>query len=1138
MRIPQSQCGHYLRFALFGLLALFAGFGSAVSARAAETRKFSVPAGEAVDTLRQFSEQSGEQIVYVVEQVRGVRTKAVQGELEPLAALERMLRETPLQATRDTGTGALAVGRRNPPTGANPSGGVGALTGRVQNRHTGLYLYNARLTIEGTPYEAFTNDAGEYHFDELPAGPVRLQAFYTGMQPQTVPLVVVAGSTYTQDFSLAGTFARAAAKEGEDIILEAFVVASAKESSASEIAINEQRFSANIKSVVSTTAFGDIGQDNIGEFLKFMPGVEAVYGDMNISNVALRGMPSSLTPISMDGASIVSTSTLSTDRNTSFAAISLNSVSRIEVSKVPLADSRADSVGGSVNLVSRSAFEHSRPELRYKLFVQMNSRDPNLKKTPAGQTGGDGSEYKWFPNFELNYVNPISKTFGISFNASRNDKWVLSRRITRSYNITNALGTNAATNATSPYMSGFTLMNYPSFETRNASSFRIDWKFAPRDVLSANVTYNRYFSNFEQHNWVFGTGNLNAPLADGSRNATTGMYSPTYTQGRAGAGSVSQQLVTRYGIQPNVGASVSYRHTGVDWDWDAIVSGNKSKVAYRNTSLGQFDQARANISSVTVRFDDIDTYGPRNITVLRGADTVDASQLGNYVLAPASNQTRDATADARNVNFNLKRKITWGRLFGSFKTGFAQRSDERHRKMGQYTPTYVGPGGNALISALPGGTLQDPTFSYYNFARGFRAPEWLSARRTNTLFLEHPEYWTYTAANANSDYQAMVAADEYLKETITAGYLMADFALFRNRVRVASGVRYERTLDEGSGLLNDNSLQYVKDANGKIVDGNPNQTGVQPIPLTTDPLEISKLTRISLGNHVKRAYGDYYPSASATINATENLLLRLGYAKTLGRPNYGNILPTLTVAQVTNPADNATGSGLGTIQAKNPNLKPWQSNGYDVSLEYYTRKGGVFSAGVFRKDITNFFTNTQSIATAQFLEDNNLSQDYLNYLVNYPGNTDEAVRQTGLELAANQRLVRWVSVFTNFSWNRNQGPREGDFRGYVKRRANAGVSFDVARASLKLNYYYTPRIYTATNSLAPDGRTYTEARSRFDVSLDYRLTRRLSAFFWARNILNERDQTLTYGTGTPDYARLSVESDYGVIFQIGIKGSF
>src|SRR5262249_25737288 len=161
--------------------------------------------------------------------------------------------------------------------------------------------------------------------------------------------------------------------------------------------------------------------------------------------------------------------------------------------------------------------------------------------------------------------------------------------------------------------------------------------------------------------------------------------------------------------------------------------------------------------------------------------------------------------------------------------------------------------------------------------------------------------------------------------------------------------------------------QYQKDAKGKLIDGNPTQAGIQPVAITTDPLEISKLTRIPLGNHVKKIYGDWYPSVSATFTATEDFLVRLGYAKTLGRPSYGNILPTLSVSQVLSPAENATGTGLGTISAKNPNLQPWEADNYDLSLEYYTKTGGLFSVGAFRKDIAHFFTNVTTLATAEFL---------------------------------------------------------------------------------------------------------------------------------------------------------------------------
>jgi iron complex outermembrane recepter protein len=73
---------------------------------------FRIPAGDAKDTLRLFAEQSGEQIVYLIDKVRGQRTRALQGRYTPLEALERMLADTRLLVRRDETTGAMTVVRR------------------------------------------------------------------------------------------------------------------------------------------------------------------------------------------------------------------------------------------------------------------------------------------------------------------------------------------------------------------------------------------------------------------------------------------------------------------------------------------------------------------------------------------------------------------------------------------------------------------------------------------------------------------------------------------------------------------------------------------------------------------------------------------------------------------------------------------------------------------------------------------------------------------------------------------------------------------------------------------------------------------------------------------------------------------
>jgi outer membrane receptor protein involved in Fe transport len=98
------------------LLWAAAWLAASGGARAADAvRNFHIAAGEATTTLQAYSEQSGEQIVYPVDRVRGIRTQAVQGALTARAALERMLAGTELRMVQDERTGALAISRGLPP---------------------------------------------------------------------------------------------------------------------------------------------------------------------------------------------------------------------------------------------------------------------------------------------------------------------------------------------------------------------------------------------------------------------------------------------------------------------------------------------------------------------------------------------------------------------------------------------------------------------------------------------------------------------------------------------------------------------------------------------------------------------------------------------------------------------------------------------------------------------------------------------------------------------------------------------------------------------------------------------------------------------------------------------------------------
>jgi len=149
--------------------------------------------------------------------------------------------------------------------------GTGVIEGRVFDAGRGEYLEKALISVEGTRLEVLSGETGQYRLANVPAGTVRVKAFFTGLPLQTVTATVTAGQTTTLDLTFAAAAGRRAG--GDVVRLDQFVVASSKEMEGAAIAINEQRFARNIVNVVSADEFGTIADGSIGEFMKFLPGI-------------------------------------------------------------------------------------------------------------------------------------------------------------------------------------------------------------------------------------------------------------------------------------------------------------------------------------------------------------------------------------------------------------------------------------------------------------------------------------------------------------------------------------------------------------------------------------------------------------------------------------------------------------------------------------------------------------------------------------------------------------------------------------------------------------------------------------------------------------------------------------------------
>jgi TonB-dependent receptor len=281
-----------------------------------------------------------------------------------------------------------------------------------------------------------------------------------------------------------------------------------------------------------------------------------------------------------------------------------------------------------------------------------------------------------------------------------------------------------------------------------------------------------------------------------------------------------------------------------------------------------------------------------------------------------------------------------------------------------------------------------------------------------------------------------------------------------------------------------------------------------------------------------------------TFNATPNFLLRAAYAKTYGRPDFTNIIPNATVEENDiefSPDPNAV---PGVITVRNIGLRPWTAQNYDLSAEYYTDNGGLFTAGVFRKDITDFFGTLQRFADADLLADLGLSPRYLGWRVNTTINSGDA-RVSGMEFNVRQSLARlgkwgrYFSVFANATKLDLDGDRTADFDRFIAKSMNWGFTFTRKPITFMAKWHHRGEQNRGPSiAQGPDAYVYQDPRTTLDINVTYQAFKRLSVFVNGRNVLNQWFNQSRYQADTPEYARRSSTNSYGVQWAAGVKGTF
>ncbi len=1003
------------------------------------------------------------------------------------------------------------------------SAATGTLEGRVLNTTNGSYLTNARVTVEGTSLQAFTDQSGLYRLYDVPAGEVRVRAFYTGLASQVMTVSVKGGQTALRDFNLNGT--DTTVKDGEVVTLNAFTVASQRETDAAAIAINEQRFAGGIKNVVSTDAYGDVAEGNIGDFVKFLPGVTIDYVSPDARTISVRGVAPNYTPITIDGNPMASANSSNAGRTQELEQVSLNNASRIEVSKSRTPDQAANALGGSVNLVPRSAFERSKPSLNYRVFLSANGDEKELSKT-RGPTNEGSRKVK--PGFDLIYTNPVSKNFGFTLSLLESNIYYPQHRSQPNWGPTT--GAQVGSNLENPILRQYQVQDGPKNNQRESVGATLDWRITPVDVLSASFQWSFYNASFSNRPVTYTIGN-SLPVSSGQ----------TFVHGALGAGTVNLSGSFRHKYGYTYQPQVSWRHTGPIWRLDGGLSFSHATNHYHDYQDQHFENAQINlrgnltsnaINSATVNFDDLDkgSYLVPRISVFNNTGTtqINLADPANYNVTSAGYNPADSADVFKTARLNARRELNLSFPF-SVKVGTQVTEQTRDiRKDNPGAVTFVGPDkiANTADDRLSLYDLIDPQYSSGPYLFGTPQIPSPDPYRFWSLYKAHPEY--FTASSQATVIQNISTNSLWFKERISSAYLMGDGRLINNRLRIVTGVRLEKTHDEAQGPTN-----------------NPNAAkGI------TDPTAAAAARfgiRTARGT---RDYSGYYPSIDASFNVTPDLLARVAATRSIGRPDMGSIIPTITLPDTT--------ATSGTITVNNAGLEPTQVNAYDVSLEYYFAKTGVFSVGAFRKDFSNFTGASTQLATLPLLTELGVPdpQLYANGLFNVSTrfNVGDA-RLTGVEFNYSQVLAgSWLpswannrfTVYANGQQMHLMGSTLADFSNFISSSASWGVKYGQQKFSAQLNFNYRGRQRLGAQTVTLNGVSrsdlgiydYYKPAIRIDANVEYRFSSKVGVFLNARNLTNVAQDIQRYGATTPSWSRTYRREEFGVQYTLGVKGTF
>lgn len=280
-----------------------------------------------------------------------------------------------------------------------------------------------------------------------------------------------------------------------------------------------------------------------------------------------------------------------------------------------------------------------------------------------------------------------------------------------------------------------------------------------------------------------------------------------------------------------------------------------------------------------------------------------------------------------------------------------------------------------------------------------------------------------------------------------------------------------------------------------------------------------------------RSYTDYFPAVSFKYNLPDHWVLRASRSSTIARPGFNQL-----------NANTQVDTSSNSVTAGNPNLNPTKAASYDLDVERYFGNSGIFSFGLFHKDLSDYI-----VSDVAFLDKTNPLVSGYGFTGNAPikyqsySNASRSYAQ-GAELAIEKRFRSLPAPFSGLGVSGNYTYVKSSFDirpgeshtlpSTAKNTYNAVVFYETNAVSVRLGLSHVDKYLSGIGSDATQD-LYTDPINWLDLGVQYQVNRSLAFYFNVKNLL---DAPVRYTLGTT--GRTIQREFYGQTYQAGVTAKF